>query len=113
MFNPLDLLQNDVQTFEQTEVPASVDVPTLPILDINSFEANNSKLFNHSDPLSQAMHYEMSTPKLHVVKPHFVDGYIRADGTVVEGYYRDGGLEDGCYLRSNPDEFIENNLNKK
>lgn len=111
MFNPVDVLHQDMQTIEQFEAP-TVDVPTMPALDVNSFDATNSKVFTHPDPLSQAMHYEMPSPKLHMVKPHFVDSYVRADGTVVEGYYRDGDIPGSSYVRSNPDEFTENNVRK-
>lgn len=56
---------------------------------------------------------------IHEVKPHHVEGYTRADGTVVADYYRDGDgnpntqlTEDqgGGYERSNPDEDPNNNL---
>ncbi len=47
----------------------------------------------------------------HYVNPNHVDSYVRADGTVVEGYWRDGdgdtsvdktAAEGGGYLQSNP-----------
>ncbi|MDW0116251.1 DUF3892 domain-containing protein [Sporosarcina thermotolerans] len=56
----------------------------------------------------------------HFVNPHDVSGYTRGDGTVVEGYYRDGdgntdinlSKEDGGgYIRTNPDGDPSNNLN--
>ncbi|MEC2071415.1 hypothetical protein [Alkalihalophilus marmarensis] len=59
-------------------------------------------------------------PGTHNVDPHYVNGYERADGTVVEGYWRDGdgdtsvnlSKEDGGgYERSNPDGDPTNNLN--
>jgi len=43
----------------------------------------------------------------HYVEPHSVEGYMREDGTFVNGYERGG--EDG-YLRSNPDDSFTNNL---
>lgn len=52
-----------------------------------------------------------SVADTHYVEPHWVNGYERADGTYVEGYYRDGNgstsvnltlEEGGGYLRSNP-----------
>lgn len=45
---------------------------------------------------------------IHHVDPHWVDGYQRSDGTVVEGYWCGG--ETG-YERSNPDGDVSNNLN--
>jgi len=53
--------------------------------------------------------------ELHQVNAHYVEGYVREDGTVVEGYWRDGdgntsvNQEDG-YLRTNPDDVNWNNL---
>ena len=49
-----------------------------------------------------------SSPGIHKVKPHSVNGYIKSDGTKVDGYWRGG--KDG-YYRSNPDGILENNLN--
>ena len=57
---------------------------------------------------------------VHFVNPHEVQSYVRADGTIVEGYFRDGdggtsvdrSIEDaGGYYRSNPDGDPTNNLN--
>ncbi|WP_053367795.1 hypothetical protein [Bacillus sp. FJAT-27245] len=54
------------------------------------------------------------------VTPHEVSGYYRADGTYVDGYYRDGDgnpatslteEQGGGYLRTNPDGILGNNLN--
>jgi hypothetical protein len=44
---------------------------------------------------------------IHHVESHSVDGYVRADGTVVDSYFRGG--EEG-YLRTNPDGMASNNL---
>ena len=58
-------------------------------------------------------------PGTHHVKPHWVEGYTRADGTYVGGYWRDGDGdtsvdldedEGGGYIRSNPDGDPTNNL---
>ncbi|OIJ14240.1 hypothetical protein BKP37_09035 [Anaerobacillus alkalilacustris] len=58
-------------------------------------------------------------PGTHFVEPHYVEGYVRANGTEVDGYWRDGdgdtsinrAVEDGGgYLRSNPDGDPSNNL---
>lgn len=60
-----------------------------------------------------------TNPDTHEVKPHYVEGYTRADGTVVDGYWRDGDgdsstmlkeEEGGGYSRSNPDGNPSNNL---
>lgn len=76
----------------------------------------NQDVFSYSDPLKYSHLFEFAPLYLnmedsHVVKPHYVDPYIRQDGTLVEGYYRDGdgdtsidrpfGLGGG-YIRSNP-----------
>ena len=55
----------------------------------------------------------------HSVDPHYVNDYIRADGTHVEGYWRDGDgdtsinldkAHGGGYLQGNPDGILSNNL---
>lgn len=57
---------------------------------------------------------------LHDVEPHTVEGYVRADGTVVDSYWRDGdsdasthltAADGGGYLQTNPDDRLDNNLN--
>ncbi|MFS0864556.1 hypothetical protein [Fredinandcohnia sp. 179-A 10B2 NHS] len=62
----------------------------------------------------------VETSDLHFVNPHEVSGYITEDGTVVEGYFRDGdgdtsfdrAVDDGGgYLATNPDGVTSNNLN--
>ena len=56
---------------------------------------------------------------IHSVDPHYVSDYTRADGTQVDGYWRDGDgntsvnldkEHGGGYLQSNPDELLSNNL---
>ena len=58
-------------------------------------------------------------PGVHFVNPHYVQGYTRADGTVVDGYWRDGDSntsedlfvdEGGGYDQTNPDGDLSNNL---
>jgi len=64
----------------------------------------------HPDPLSQCDVFAMQPidwNHVHIVKPHEVSSYVRADGTVVEGYTRGEGIG---YLRSNPDGDPTNNL---
>ena len=55
----------------------------------------------------------------HSVDPNYVNDYVRADGTHVDGYWRDGDGDTsvnldkehgGGYLRSDPDGIISNNL---
>lgn len=56
---------------------------------------------------------------IHSVDPHSVNDYVRADGTHVEGYWRDGDGDTsvnldkehgGGYSQSNPDGILSNNL---
>lgn len=56
---------------------------------------------------------------LHFVTPHWVSSYFRADGTLVNGYWRDGDgdtsvnlnmINGGGYFRTNPDGNPYNNL---
>ena len=53
--------------------------------------------------------------ELHQVDAHYVEGYVRADGTVVDGYLRDGDGDTSInqsegYDRTNPDDVKWNNL---
>lgn len=51
----------------------------------------------------------IENPNMHDVEAHYVEGYERADGTYVEGYFRDGDGNtqvdnpDGGYTQHNPD----------
>jgi hypothetical protein len=79
-----------------------------------------------SNDLAAAMAAESTTiesgadPGVHHVDAHWVDGYTRADGTFVEGHWRDGdgnpnttlSEQQGGYMRSNPDGNPFNNLKK-
>lgn len=56
---------------------------------------------------------------LHSVDPHYVNDYVREDGTHVEGFWRDGDGNTGVnldkshgggYNQSNPDTIVSNNL---
>ncbi|MFJ5718140.1 hypothetical protein [Neobacillus sp. NPDC093127] len=60
-----------------------------------------------------------SDPGVHHVDPHYVNGYVRSDGTEVSGYWRDGdgdpnthltAEQGGGYIRTNPDGIEENNI---
>ncbi|WP_438349413.1 hypothetical protein ACP8HI_01595 [Paenibacillus sp. FA6] len=50
----------------------------------------------------------IENPNMHDVEPHYVSGYERADGTHVDGYFRDGDGDtqvdnpDGGYSQHNP-----------
>ena len=51
----------------------------------------------------------------HHVNAHYVESHVRADGTQVEGYWRDGDGDtsvntDEGYMRTNPDDVKWNNL---
>lgn len=94
----------------------------LPVLDVNAFSRQD--IFDSPNPLAIADSYQCPALDLdfgnqHFVEPHSVDGYTRADGTYVDGYFRDGdGNTDvnrakeagGGYFRSNPDDTRDNNL---
>lgn len=74
------------------------------------------ELFHYDDPLKHAYLYKVKTFQLdmndmHFVKPHEVSGYVKKDGTVVSGYYRDGDgntsinrteAQGGGYVRHDP-----------
>ncbi|WP_242276592.1 hypothetical protein [Bacillus cereus group sp. BfR-BA-01445] len=95
-------------------------------IDTGSFSVHDNSvldsidIFQYADPLQHVNQFQMQP--LHFVKPHHVDGYMRQDGTYVEGYWRDGDGNaqvnktaemGGGYVRSNPDSLISNNLNQK
>ena len=70
-------------------------------------------LFDKGDAVSS------NDPDLHFVNPHHVQGYTRADGTVVDDYWRDGDgdtsddltvNEGGGYDQTNQDGDLTNNL---
>lgn len=58
------------------------------------------------DPLAHVHHVSIEPLKLTYVDPHWVNGYLKADGTYVQGYFRDGDGDtstfdgDGYYRRS-------------
>lgn len=82
-------------------------------------EADNTNI--PTEQVEVASNVEASEePGTHHVKPHEVSGYTRADGTQVDGYYRDGDgnpntqlteQQGGGYVRTNADGSITNNLN--
>ncbi|MGR3766001.1 hypothetical protein [Rossellomorea sp. NS-SX7] len=91
-----------------------------------SFTGHGQDIYHYSDPLKytnqfqfKPLHLGSGTDNIHFVEPHYVDPYIRKDGTLVEGYFRDGDgnssidtpLEQGGgYIRTNPDGNPFNNL---
>lgn len=96
-----------------------------PFADLNN-EGNVAPANDRQNPFEEIFLAESSSsaaevnPELHFVEPHYVDAYIRKDGTYVEGYWRDGDGDTsvdlqvdqgGGYVRSNPDDSIWNNLN--
>lgn len=101
----------------------AVSQPATQVLDINSF-SHSSDIFQMQDPLKHAYRFEFEPMSInqwnsHHVTPHYVDGYLRQDGTYVEGYYRDGdgntsinrtAEQGGGYARSNPDGIPWNNF---
>lgn len=102
-----------------TSNPTPVDY-----IDTSFGQHQGQEIFNFSDPLKHVHQFDFEPLNLnidntHFVQPHYVDPYIRTDGTLVEGYYRDGdGNPDidtpvnqgGGYMRSNPDGNPFNNL---
>lgn len=75
---------------------------------------STESLFPHEDV--QDVHDD---PCGHFVHPHEVHDYVRADGTHVDGYWRDGDgdttidrtVDDGGgYIQSNPDHDLFNNF---
>lgn len=109
--NPLfDVIDSNEPTtndlFEQKEFQPVIDSNTFD----SSYRVGNETVFQHHDPLACANKFHMEPLKLHHVKPHYVHGYVRDDGTVVNGYMRDG--EGNGYLRSNHDDILDNNLNE-
>ena len=90
---------------------------------INTFDGT-SDFLNYQDPLKHAYKHQFcplafDISNAHFVNPHYVDGYFRADGTYVKGFYRDGDGNPainrtaemgGGYIRSNPDGNPFNNL---
>ncbi|MHA7138156.1 hypothetical protein ACRTEV_12925 [Rossellomorea arthrocnemi] len=89
-----------------------------------SYTVTGQDIYHYSDPLKYTHQFEfkplhLGSDNVHFVEPHYVDPYIRKDGTLVEGYFRDGDgnssidtpLEQGGgYIRSNPDGNPFNNL---
>lgn len=82
-----------------------------------SMPMGNQEVFAYKDPLRYAHLFDftplhLNVEDVHLVKPHYVAPYIREDGTLVEGYYRDGDGDTsidrpfgmgGGYVRSNPE----------
>lgn len=111
---------NDLTTSDSGHDTAS---SLLDYQGMSTYDGSNDFLDFH-DPLKYAYKHQFQPLTLdlgntHFVNPHYVDGYLRSDGTFVEGYYRDGdgntaidrsAEAGGGYLRSDPDGDPFNNL---
>ncbi|QCX34700.1 hypothetical protein FDN13_13865 [Caloramator sp. E03] len=81
---------------------------------INLYQKNNvvntyqEDIIEYQEDSNETKYYNDS-PGIHHVRPHYVNGYERADGTYIDGYWRGG---DNGYYRSNPDGDLSNNLKK-
>ncbi|RLJ90629.1 hypothetical protein [Planococcus citreus] len=98
--------------YEVLSTDNSTQVEVLPA----STSLCSQEVFAYKDPLKYAHLFDFTPLQLNVegsdiVKPHYVAPYIREDGTLVEGYYRDGDGDTsidrpfgmgGGYTRSNP-----------
>lgn len=123
--NPLG---NVSETFDRDYGSTQEVVPVKhEVLAINKFSTythDAPDIFHLQDPLKysykhQFKPFQLDLGNTHFVKPHYVDPYIRKDGTLVKGYFRDGDgntsiprtvEQGGGYIRSNPDGNPFNNL---
>lgn len=116
----------DLVPYEQHDLSLMQDVSTLTFHDggyAGGYDGS-ADFMDYQDPLKYAYKHQfqplvIDLGNTHFVKPHYVDGYFRSDGTYVEGYYRDGDGNPaidrpaelgGGYIRSNPDGNPFNNL---
>ncbi|WP_213422628.1 hypothetical protein [Bhargavaea massiliensis] len=125
-----ELLEN-VEELQESLTNNTKYEPKLPEL-TPEYTGNGDSIGNiiehlqYKDPLvyASSVQFESFSPgsETHFVKPHYVNGYVKADGTVVNGYFRDGDgnsltnlsvHEGGGYTRSNPDGNPFNNLNRE
>ncbi|MBB6177317.1 hypothetical protein HNQ82_002150 [Anoxybacillus tengchongensis] len=121
--NVSDLFDQDYGRDFQFPLPDGHVTPSIDLNTFSSFDHFNH-IFDHHDPLKYVYKFKfkpfhLNVDNLHFVKPHYVDSYVRKDGTVVQGYWRDGDgdtsinrmtEQGGGYLRSNPDHTTLNNL---
>ncbi|MBM7702344.1 hypothetical protein [Metabacillus iocasae] len=112
--NGSNSLQVDTTDQQQNVSGGQLDTNNQMPVSVHSFDhplmsRGNEHICQHYDPLLHANKFQMERLDLHHVKPHFVEGYVKSDGTVVDGYFRDGNGHG--YVRSNPDGILENNLN--
>lgn len=94
--------------------PAPIDgnpLTATPIGSDNNF-ASMQDVIQYDDPLKYASTVKYTPLDFHFVEPHYVNGYLRSDGTYVEGYYRDGDGDTtvdrteengGGYFRGDPE----------
>ncbi|BCG59135.1 hypothetical protein [Paenibacillus sp. URB8-2] len=62
---------------------------------VHTHIVSNEHIYSANDPLKYCNGYTFKAMTLdlgdmHFVQPHYVHDYIKADGTVVKGYFRDG-----------------------
>ncbi|WP_038112617.1 hypothetical protein [Tuberibacillus calidus] len=101
------------------------NAPLMSQVDLTSGSYSND-ILQYQDPLSHVHQFQFepfhaNLNNTHFVKPHYVHSYIKSDGTLVEGYYRDGDGNThidrpldagGGYMAGNPDGIKWNNINK-
>lgn len=81
--------------------------------ELNAAEADvDGEVIADSDPAPTTVEHtdsgSIDNPNTHHVTPHYVEGYYRADGIYVDGYFRDGDGDTslnttGGYEQHNPD----------
>jgi len=71
--------------------------------DAHHFSVNHC--LSTDDPLAHAHKIKVAPLHFEYVKPHWVDGYVRSDGTHVQGYLRDG---DGDTTKFDGDGYFRN-----
>ncbi|WP_052650778.1 hypothetical protein [Planococcus massiliensis] len=110
--------------FSGTGELVTADYTPVDYFDTSFAQYHGQDIFHFNDPLKHVYQFEfeplnLDIPNTHFVQPHYVDSYVRSDGTFVEGYYRDGDGnpnidttidQGGGYVRSNPDGNPFNNL---
>lgn len=73
------------------------------VSDSHHFSINHCLLTD--DPLAHIHKIKVAPLHLEYVKPHWVDGYVRSDGTHVQRYFRDG---DGDTTKFDGDGYFRN-----
>lgn len=120
----IGIMDNDIEQVKQgasglvkTAAVGALAVGVIDIAGDIGIDADTGTDVASSDTISSDD--AINDAELHHVNPHYVEGYDRADGTHVEGYWRDGDgntsvnlseEQGGGYMQSNPDNQTENNL---